>query len=93
MSKSYEQLVKRVQKEIGSPGAQSKHCVELQRREDESPEDWAQMLADLGTVENVTLTPLTTTLSIYVSHGIPRRAWHEYASLGTRTRRYHLSSA
>lgn len=56
MSKSYEQLVKRVQKEIGSPGAQSKHCVELQRREDESPEDWAQMLADLGTVENVTLT-------------------------------------
>lgn len=58
MSKSYEQLVKRVQKEIGSPGAQSKHCVELQRREDESPEDWAQMLADLGTVENVTLTPI-----------------------------------
>ncbi|WGI23618.1 DUF1654 domain-containing protein [Halomonas alkaliantarctica] len=58
MSKSYEQLVKRVQKEIGSPGAQSKHCVELQRREDESPEDWAQMLADLGTVENVTLTPM-----------------------------------
>ncbi|MGP9764538.1 DUF1654 domain-containing protein [Halomonas sp. AOP13-D3-9] len=56
MSKSYEQLVKRVQKEIGSPGAQSKHCVELQRREDESPEDWAQMLADLSTVENVTLT-------------------------------------
>jgi hypothetical protein len=58
MSKSYEQLVKRVQKEIGSPGAQSKHCVELQRREDESPEDWAQMLAELGTVENVTLTPM-----------------------------------
>lgn len=58
MSKSYEQLVKRVQKEIGSPGAQSKHCVELQRREDESPEDWAQMLADLGTVENVTLIPM-----------------------------------
>jgi hypothetical protein len=58
MSKSYEQLVKRVQKEIGSPGAQSKHCVEIQRREDESPEDWAQMLADLGTVENVTLTPM-----------------------------------
>ncbi|WP_411572204.1 DUF1654 domain-containing protein [Vreelandella titanicae] len=58
MSTSYEQLVKRVQKEIGSPGAQSKHCVELQRREDESSEDWAQMLADLGTVENVTLTPI-----------------------------------
>lgn len=58
MSKLYAQLVKRVQKEIGSPGAQSKHCVELQRREDESSEDWAQMLAELGTVENVTLTPI-----------------------------------
>ncbi|MBT2788038.1 MULTISPECIES: DUF1654 domain-containing protein [unclassified Halomonas] len=58
MSKSYEQLVKRVQKEIGSPGAQSKHCVEIQRRDDESHEDWAQMLADLSTVENVTLTPM-----------------------------------
>lgn len=58
MSKSYEQLVKRVQKEIGSPGAQSKHCAEIQRREDEGPDDWAQMLADLGTVENVTLTPM-----------------------------------
>ncbi len=58
MSTSYEQLVKRVQKEIGSPGAQSKHCVELHRRGDESPEDWAHMLVDLGTVENVTLTPI-----------------------------------
>ncbi|MGE6778181.1 DUF1654 domain-containing protein [Vreelandella titanicae] len=58
MSKPYEQLIKRVQKEIGSTGAQAKHCAEIKRREDESPEDWAQMLADLGTVENVTLTPV-----------------------------------
>lgn len=58
MSKSYEQLVKRVQKEIGSPGAQSKHCVEIRRREDDSADDWARMLEDLGTVENVTMIPL-----------------------------------
>ncbi|MFS8174966.1 DUF1654 domain-containing protein [Vreelandella titanicae] len=58
MSKSYEQLVKRVQKEIGSPGAQSKHCVEIRRREDDSADDWARMLEDLGTVENVTVIPL-----------------------------------
>lgn len=58
MSKSYEQLVKRIQKEIGSPGAQSKHCVEIRRREDDSADDWARMLEDLGTVENVTMIPL-----------------------------------
>ena len=58
MSKSYEQLVKRVQKEIGSPGAQTKHCVEIRRREDDSADDWARMLEDLGTVENVTIIPL-----------------------------------
>ncbi len=61
MSKSYEQLVKRVQKEIGSPGAQSKHCVEIRRREDDSADDWARMLEDLGTVENVTVIPLDDT--------------------------------
>lgn len=58
MSKSYEQLVKRVQKEIGSPGAQSKQCVEIKRREDDSADDWAHMLEDLGAVENVTVIPL-----------------------------------
>lgn len=56
MSKSYEQLVKRVQKQIGSPKAQSDHRVELQRQPDDAQEDWEQMLSDLGTVENVTLT-------------------------------------
>ncbi|UBR49830.1 DUF1654 domain-containing protein [Halomonas sp. FeN2] len=58
MSKSYEQLVKRVQKQIGSPKAQSEHCVELRRQPDDAPEDWARMLEDLGTVENVTMIPL-----------------------------------
>ncbi|WP_237673413.1 DUF1654 domain-containing protein [Vreelandella profundi] len=56
MSKSYEQLVKRVQLTIGSPGAQSKLCAEIQRQPDDDAEDWARMLSDLGTVENVTLT-------------------------------------
>jgi hypothetical protein len=56
MSKSYEQLVKRVQKQIASPKAQSDHRVELQRQPDDAPEDWEQMLSDLGTVKNVTLT-------------------------------------
>lgn len=61
MSKSYEQLVKRVQKQIGSPKAQSEHCVELRSQPDDSADDWAQMLADLGTVENVTMIPLDDT--------------------------------
>lgn len=58
MSKSYEQLVKRVQRIIGSPGAQSKQCAEIQRQPDDDDDDWARMLSDLGTVENVTMTPL-----------------------------------
>ncbi|WP_447044092.1 DUF1654 domain-containing protein [Vreelandella sp. H-I2] len=58
MSKSYEQLVKRVQRIIGSPGAQSKQCAEIHRQPDDTDDDWAQMLSDLGTVENVTLIPL-----------------------------------
>ncbi|WP_339935141.1 DUF1654 domain-containing protein [Vreelandella glaciei] len=61
MSKSYEQLVKRVQKEIGSPKAQSEHCVELQRQLDDTADDWAHMLSDLGTIENVDLIPLDDT--------------------------------
>ena len=58
MSKSYEQLVKRVQRIIGSPGAQSKCCAEIQRQPDDDADDWARMLSDLGTVENVAMTPL-----------------------------------
>lgn len=58
MSKSYEQLVKRVQRIIGSPGSQTKLSAEIRRQPDDDAEDWAQMLSDLGTVENVTLTPI-----------------------------------
>lgn len=58
MSKSYEQLVKRVQRAINSPGAQSKHWVEIKRQAEDEPEDWARVISELGTVENVTLTPI-----------------------------------
>ncbi|BBI63401.1 DUF1654 domain-containing protein [Vreelandella sulfidaeris] len=58
MSKSYEQLVKRVQRAINSPGAQSKHWVEVKRQAEDEPEDWARVISELGTVENVTLTPI-----------------------------------
>ncbi|MCO7248173.1 DUF1654 domain-containing protein [Halomonas sp. Mc5H-6] len=59
--KTYEQLVQRVQRAINSPLAQSEKCAEISRQPDDHSEDWARMLDDLGTVENVTLTPLDDT--------------------------------
>lgn len=56
--KTYQQLVQRVQRAINSPGAQSKHCVEIKRQSEDDADDWARMLSDLGTVENVTLTTM-----------------------------------
>ncbi|MGM0825713.1 MAG: DUF1654 domain-containing protein [Pseudomonadota bacterium] len=56
--KTYEQLVQRVQRVINSPLAQSENCAEIQRQPDDSDEDWSRMLEDLGTVENVDMTPL-----------------------------------
>jgi len=61
---SYKQLVQRVQRKINSPRAQSEHCAELQRQPEDSPGDWARMLSDLGTVENVTLTPMDDTAEL-----------------------------
>lgn len=61
MSKSYEQLIQRVQRKIGSPRAQSENCAELQRQPEDSDDDWARMLSELGTVENVNMTPLDDT--------------------------------
>lgn len=57
-TKTYQALVERVKRQIGSPGAQSKQCVEIKRQPDDAAEDWAQLLEDLGTVENVTMIPL-----------------------------------
>ena len=50
--KTYEQLVQRV---IGSPKTQSEHYADIQRQPDDSPEDWARMLDDIGTVEHIRL--------------------------------------
>ncbi|GED47399.1 hypothetical protein HME01_32510 [Vreelandella aquamarina] len=60
-TKTYQTLVERVKRQIGSPGAQSKQCVEIKRQPDDAAEDWAQLLSDLGTVENVTMIPLDDT--------------------------------
>lgn len=59
--KTYQALVERMKRKIGSPGAQSKQCVEIKRQEDDSADDWARMLEDLCTVENVTVIPLDDT--------------------------------
>ncbi|MGO3214755.1 MAG: DUF1654 domain-containing protein [Halomonas sp.] len=56
--KTYQALVGRVQRIINSPRAQSEHCAEIQRQPEDAADDWERMLAELGTVENVTMTPL-----------------------------------
>lgn len=60
-AKTYQALVDRVKRQINSPSAQDKCCVEIQRQPDDSDEDWAHLLDDLGTVENVTMIPLDDT--------------------------------
>lgn len=55
---SYDALCQRVQKTINSPKAQTEKCAELQRQPDDNADDWARMLSDLGTIENVDLIPL-----------------------------------
>tara|TARA_R110002012_G_scaffold62590_1_gene164629 strand:- start:10526 stop:10759 length:234 start_codon:yes stop_codon:yes gene_type:complete len=56
--KTYQLLVQRVQRAINSPGAQSKHCVEIKRQPQDAKDDWTRMHSELGTVENVTLTTM-----------------------------------
>lgn len=55
---SYDTLCQRVQKIINQPKAQSEKCAEIQRQQDDCPADWARMLEDLGTIENVDMMPL-----------------------------------
>lgn len=55
---SYDTLCQRVQKIINQPKAQSEKCAELQRQPDDSTVDWARMLEDLGTIENLDMTPI-----------------------------------
>ena len=56
--KTYAALVERVKRKINSPAAQSENCAEIQRQPDDTAENWARLLDDLGTVENVTMVPL-----------------------------------
>ena len=55
---SYENLCQRVQRIINQPKAQSEKCAEIQRQPDDTNDDWARMLSDLGTIENVDMIPL-----------------------------------
>ncbi|RUR51539.1 DUF1654 domain-containing protein [Vreelandella populi] len=41
--KSYQQLIQRVQRKIGSPRAQSENCAELQRQPEDSADNWESM--------------------------------------------------
>jgi len=59
--KTYAALVERVKRKINSPAAQSENCTEIQRQPDDTTEDWARLLSDLGTVENVRMVPLDDT--------------------------------
>lgn len=51
----YELLAIRVQKIINSQSAQKAKSALLIRADDESPEDWAQLLAEIEETDNVTL--------------------------------------
>ena len=51
----YEQLGVRIQKIINAPAAQKSKSALIFRLEQESPEDWLQMLEEIGENDNVTL--------------------------------------
>lgn len=52
---SYEQLGQRIQKIINSPIAQRSRAALIFRLEQESPEDWDTLLAEIAENDNVTL--------------------------------------
>lgn len=52
---NYELLGQRIQKIINSPAAQRNRSALLHKAPDESPEDWAQLLADIAEADNVSL--------------------------------------
>lgn len=52
---SYEQLGVRIQKIINAPTAQKARAALIFRLDQESPEDWAQLLEEIGENDNVTL--------------------------------------
>ncbi|MEO8640932.1 DUF1654 domain-containing protein [Pseudomonas sp.] len=52
---SYELLGMRIQRVINNPRAQTAKAALLERSANDSPEDWDQMLAEIGENDNVTL--------------------------------------
>ncbi|AZL69492.1 MULTISPECIES: DUF1654 domain-containing protein [Pseudomonas] len=52
---SYEQLGQRIQKIINSPIAQRSRAALIFRLEQETPEDWDTLLAEIAENDNVTL--------------------------------------
>lgn len=54
---SYELLARRIQKQILSPRAQLERRVEIARLPEESEEDWALLVDQIGEEESVLLTP------------------------------------
>ncbi|MEK1940973.1 MAG: DUF1654 domain-containing protein [Pseudomonas sp.] len=51
----YELLATRLQKIINSPAAQKSKTALLYKAPDESEDDWAQVLAEIGETDNVTI--------------------------------------
>ncbi|VVO79053.1 hypothetical protein PS870_01692 [Pseudomonas fluorescens] len=52
---SYELMGMRIQKIINSTGAQASKRATIYKSPDESPDDWAQLLEDIGEADNVTV--------------------------------------
>lgn len=52
---SYELLGMRIQKIINSTGAQTSKRAVIHKSDDESPDDWAQILEDIDEADNVTV--------------------------------------
>lgn len=78
MTKSYEQLVQRVQRKINSPRAQSEHCTEIQRGEDDSADDWT-----VGT------TGYLLRRTDLITEGVWRRAKIQASKVGRVCRPWH----
>lgn len=55
---SYELLGMRIQRQISAPKAQSEKTTVIARQDDEQEEDWARLLEELETVEELTMIPL-----------------------------------
>lgn len=52
---SYEVMGARIQKIINSTGAQTSKRAVIHRAENESPDDWAQILEEIDEADNVTI--------------------------------------